>query len=85
MRRKNKKKTAMQPKGSVRDVLMDDYTNNKKYMDRDTEHTQFFTTHYREPHATTEEDEQPPSRFEDMDDIDYLYEDDSAYLSSIID
>ena len=79
MRRKNKKKTAMQPKGSVSDVLMDDYTDNKKYMDRDTEPTRFFTTHYRE------EEEPAPNHFEDMSDIDYLYEDDSAYLSSIID
>ena len=80
---KNKKRQ-MQPKGSV-DIMMEDYTNNQKYVEHDTEHTQYFTTHYREAHPSTEEDEQPPSRFEDMDDIDYLYEDDATFISGLID
>ena len=80
---KNKKRP-MQPKGSMSDVLMDDYENNKKYVDRDTEHTQFFTTHYREPQATMEE-EQPPSHFEDMSDVDYLFEDENVLIASLID
>jgi hypothetical protein len=67
----------MQPKGSV-DVLMEDYADNQKYLEQDNERSHFFAIHYRE------EDERAPSHFEDVSDVNYLFEDDDNLISSLI-
>jgi hypothetical protein len=68
----------MQPKGSV-DVLMEDYAENQKYLEQDNERSQFFAIHYRE------EDERASTHFEDVNDVNYLFEDDNKLISSLID